>query len=99
MPNLRSTTHRRFISFLFVLSPMLFANLSAQAKPSATVMNSHPWAAAVAIDAKGKLVLPGFTDRHIHFTDGSLGLTMIGGKIVYQSPASGAIQKSAAEKQ
>ena len=29
------------------------------------------------IDAKGKLVLPGFTDCHIHFMDGSLGLTQV----------------------
>jgi hypothetical protein len=27
-----------------------------------------------AIDAKGRLVLPGFTDCHIHFMEGSLGL-------------------------
>ncbi len=26
---------------------------------------------------KGKLVLPGFTDCHIHFMDGSLGLTQV----------------------
>src|SRR5882757_970399 len=29
------------------------------------------------IDAQGKLVLPGFTDCHIHFMDGSLGLTRV----------------------
>lgn len=29
------------------------------------------------IDAQGKLVLPGFTDCHIHFMDGSLGLTQV----------------------
>src|SRR5882762_7795406 len=29
------------------------------------------------IDAKGHLVLPGFTDCHIHFMDGSLGLTRV----------------------
>jgi predicted amidohydrolase YtcJ len=29
------------------------------------------------IDAKGQLVLPGFTDCHIHFMDGSLGLTQV----------------------
>jgi predicted amidohydrolase YtcJ len=29
------------------------------------------------IDANGKLVLPGFTDCHIHFMDGSLGLTQV----------------------
>jgi hypothetical protein len=29
------------------------------------------------IDAKGHLVLPGFTDCHIHFMEGSLGLTQV----------------------
>src|SRR5882672_5051821 len=29
------------------------------------------------IDARGRLVLPGFTDCHIHFMDGSLGLTRV----------------------
>src|SRR5437868_2882600 len=29
------------------------------------------------IDAKGHLVLPGFTDCHIHFMEGSLGLTRV----------------------
>ena len=29
------------------------------------------------INAGGKLVLPGFTDCHIHFMDGSLGLTQV----------------------
>jgi predicted amidohydrolase YtcJ len=29
------------------------------------------------IDAKGRLVLPGFVDCHIHFMDGSLGLTQV----------------------
>ena len=29
------------------------------------------------IDAKGKLVLPGFTDCHVHFMSGSLGLTQV----------------------
>ena len=29
------------------------------------------------IDAHGRLVLPGFTDCHIHFMDGSLGLTRV----------------------
>lgn len=29
------------------------------------------------IDAKRRLVLPGFTDCHIHFMDGSLGLTQV----------------------
>jgi predicted amidohydrolase YtcJ len=29
------------------------------------------------IDAQGKLVLPGFTDCHIHFMEGSLGLTQV----------------------
>src|SRR5262249_18636881 len=30
-----------------------------------------------AIDAGQRLVLPGFTDCHIHFMDGSLGLTRV----------------------
>jgi predicted amidohydrolase YtcJ len=30
-----------------------------------------------SIDAKGQLVLPGFTDCHIHFMDGSLGLMRV----------------------
>jgi predicted amidohydrolase YtcJ len=29
------------------------------------------------IDAKGRLVLPGFTDCHVHFMSGSLGLTQV----------------------
>jgi predicted amidohydrolase YtcJ len=29
------------------------------------------------VDAQGRLVLPGFTDCHIHFMDGSLGLTRV----------------------
>lgn len=29
------------------------------------------------IDAKGRLVLPGFTDCHIHFMQGSLGLVRV----------------------
>src|SRR5919201_6207436 len=29
------------------------------------------------IDAQGRLVLPGFTDSHIHFMDGSLSLTRV----------------------
>src|ERR1700674_5541670 len=29
------------------------------------------------IDAQGRLLLPGFTDCHIHFMDGSLGLTRV----------------------
>lgn len=29
------------------------------------------------IDVQGKLVLPGFTDCHVHFMDGSLGLTQV----------------------
>lgn len=33
--------------------------------------------ATKVIDAKGQLVLPGFTDCHIHFMDGSLGLTQV----------------------
>lgn len=34
-------------------------------------------AATRVIDAHGRLVLPGFTDCHIHFMDGSLGLTRV----------------------
>ncbi len=34
-------------------------------------------ASTKVIDAQGKLVLPGFTDCHIHFMDGSLGLTQV----------------------
>jgi predicted amidohydrolase YtcJ len=33
--------------------------------------------ATKVIDAHGRLVLPGFTDCHIHFMDGSLGLTRV----------------------
>ena len=33
--------------------------------------------ATKGIDAGGRLVLPGFTDCHIHFMDGSLGLTRV----------------------
>src|SRR5260221_4685364 len=33
--------------------------------------------ATKVIDAQGRLVLPGFTDCHIHFMDGSLGLTRV----------------------
>src|SRR5258708_31746317 len=29
------------------------------------------------IDAQGRFLLPGFTDCHIHFMDGSLGLTRV----------------------
>jgi predicted amidohydrolase YtcJ len=34
-------------------------------------------ASTKVIDAQGKLILPGFTDCHIHFMDGSLGLTQV----------------------
>lgn len=34
-------------------------------------------ASTKVIDAQGRLVLPGFTDCHIHFIDGSLGLTQV----------------------
>ncbi len=33
--------------------------------------------ATKSIDARGHLLLPGFTDCHIHFMDGSLGLTRV----------------------
>ena len=38
---------------------------------------AHPGPDTKLIDAKGKLVLPGFTDCHIHFMEGSLGLTRV----------------------
>ena len=34
-------------------------------------------ASTKVVDAQGKLVLPGFTDCHIHFMEGSLGLTRV----------------------
>ena len=34
-------------------------------------------ASTKVIDAKGKLILPGFTDCHVHFLDGSLALQRI----------------------
>jgi predicted amidohydrolase YtcJ len=34
-------------------------------------------ASTKVIDAQGKLVLPGFTDCHIHFMEGALGLTQV----------------------
>ena len=40
-------------------------------------VESHRGNATTTIDAKGRLVLPGFTDCHIHFMDGSLGLTRV----------------------
>jgi predicted amidohydrolase YtcJ len=40
-------------------------------------INAHPLAGTKVIDAKGQLVLPGFTDCHIHFMEGSLGLTRV----------------------
>src|SRR5882672_6193815 len=40
-------------------------------------VNSHRGPATKIIDAQGHLVLPGFTDCHIHFMDGSLGLTQV----------------------
>ena len=38
---------------------------------------SYRGTATKVIDAGGRLVLPGFTDCHIHFMDGSLGLTQV----------------------
>jgi predicted amidohydrolase YtcJ len=38
---------------------------------------SYKGASTKVIDAKGKLVLPGFTDCHVHFMSGSLGLTQV----------------------
>jgi len=50
-------------------------------------IGSHPGSNTKVIDAKGQLVLPGFTDCHIHFMEGSLGLThvdLIGTKSVQE---------------
>ncbi|MGH9538355.1 MAG: amidohydrolase [Terriglobales bacterium] len=44
---------------------------------SAGEMAAYRAASTQVIDAQGKLVLPGFTDCHIHFMDGSLGLTQV----------------------
>ncbi len=41
---------------------------------SAREMLRHRGPATQVIDAKGRLVLPGFTDCHIHFLEGSLSL-------------------------
>jgi len=40
-------------------------------------IGSYRGKATKVIDAQGRLVLPGFTDCHIHFMDGSLGLTRV----------------------
>jgi len=40
-------------------------------------MASYRDASTRVIDLDGRLVLPGFTDCHIHFMDGSLGLTQV----------------------
>src|ERR1700716_999407 len=40
-------------------------------------INAYRGKATKVIDAQGRLVLPGFTDCHIHFMDGSLGLTRV----------------------
>jgi hypothetical protein len=40
-------------------------------------INRYRAAATRVIDAHGRLVLPGFTDCHIHFMEGSLGLTHV----------------------
>ncbi|HEX3355178.1 MAG TPA: amidohydrolase [Terriglobales bacterium] len=44
---------------------------------SAREIAAYRAASTQMIDAQGKLVLPGFTDCHIHFMDGSLGLTQV----------------------
>ncbi len=44
---------------------------------SAQEIAPYRGASTKVIDAQGKLVLPGFTDCHIHFMDGSLGLTQV----------------------
>jgi len=40
-------------------------------------IESHRGTTTKVIDAQGRLVLPGFTDCHIHFLDGSLSLVQI----------------------
>ncbi len=42
-----------------------------------TKIEAYRGKATKVIDAQGRLVLPGFTDCHIHFMDGSLGLTHV----------------------
>jgi predicted amidohydrolase YtcJ len=44
---------------------------------SAKDIAAYRGATTKVIDAKGKLVLPGFTDCHVHFLDGSLALRRI----------------------
>jgi len=40
-------------------------------------IEAYRGASTKVIDAKGHLVLPGFTDCHVHFMSGSLGLTHV----------------------
>ena len=42
-----------------------------------TKIETYRGKATKVIDADGRLLLPGFTDCHIHFMDGSLGLTRV----------------------
>jgi predicted amidohydrolase YtcJ len=44
---------------------------------SAKEIGAYRGVATKVIDAQGKLVLPGFADCHIHFMEGSLGLTQV----------------------
>jgi predicted amidohydrolase YtcJ len=44
---------------------------------SAKEIAAYRGASTKVIDAQGKLVLPGFVDCHIHFMEGSLGLTQV----------------------
>ena len=44
---------------------------------SAREITAYRGASTKVIDTRGKLILPGFTDCHIHFMDGSLGLTQV----------------------
>jgi predicted amidohydrolase YtcJ len=44
---------------------------------SADQLNAYRRNSTKIIDAGGRLVLPGFVDCHIHFMDGSLGLTQV----------------------
>ena len=44
---------------------------------SAREIQEYRQASTKIIDAQGRLVLPGFVDCHIHFMDGSMGLTQV----------------------
>ena len=40
-------------------------------------ISAYRGASTQVVDAGGRLVLPGFTDCHVHFVDGSIGLTQV----------------------